>query len=146
MAIWTAQGDLATLGWVCTRSEATMERPIQRLLYWTPRVLGILYAVFIGIFAADVFGEGRGFWQTALALLIHLIPTFLVAAILVVSWRREWIGGAAFIAFGVLYAIWARNRPFFGWSTFLLISGPLLLTGVLFLLNWRYRKELSSAI
>ncbi|HLE60293.1 MAG TPA: hypothetical protein VI700_02045, partial [Thermoanaerobaculaceae bacterium] len=97
---------------------------------------------FISIFAADVFGEGRGFWQTALALLMHLIPTFLIVAILVVSWRREWIGGILFIALGVLYIVWAWNRPFGIWSTFLMIAGPPVLTGALFLLNWRYRAEL----
>ncbi len=101
-----------------------------------------MYALFISIFAADVFVGGRGFWQTALALLLHLIPTFLVIAVLVVSWRREWIGGVLFIALAALWVIWASNKPFFGWVPLLLIAGPLVLTGVLFLLNWRYRKEL----
>ena len=119
-----------------------MTRSVQRLLYWTPRVLCILFAAFISIFAADVFGEGRGFWQTALGLLIHLIPTFLLTAVLIVSWRREWIGGILFILSGALYIVWAWNKPFGVWSTFLLIAGPPVLTGVLFLLNWRYRAEL----
>ncbi len=121
-----------------------MTRAVQRLLYWTPRVLCILFAAFISIFAADVFGEGRGFWQTALALLMHLIPTFLIVAVLIVSWRREWIGGILFILLGALYVVWAWNKPFGIWSTFLLIAGPPVLTGVLFLLNWRYRVELRA--
>lgn len=29
-----------------------------RLLHWTLRVLGILFAVFVSIFAPDVFGAG----------------------------------------------------------------------------------------
>ena len=115
-----------------------MTRPVQRLLYWTPRVLCILFAAFISIFAADVFGEGRGFWQTALALLMHLIPTFLIVGILVVSWRREWIGGVLFIVLGLLYIIWAWDKPFGRWFTFLMIAGPPVLVGALFLLNWRY--------
>ncbi len=121
-----------------------MERPAKRLLYWTPRVLCILFAAFISIFAADVFGEGRGFWQTALALLMHLIPTFVIVAVLIVSWRREWIGGILFIVLGVLYVIWAWNKPFAKWDVFLMIGGPPVLTGVLFLLNWRYRAELRA--
>jgi hypothetical protein len=124
--------------------ETTMERPAKRLLYWTPRVLCILFAAFISIFAADVFGEGRGFWQTALALLMHLIPTFVIVAVLIVSWRREWIGGILFILLGVLYIVWAWNKPFGIWSTFLMIAGPPVLVGALFLLNWRYRAELRS--
>ena len=123
----------------------TMKRSIQRLLYWTPRALCILFAAFISIFAADVFGEGRGFWQTAFALLMHLIPTFLIVAVLVVSWRREWIGGILFIVLGLLYVVWAWNRPFARWYVFLMIAGPPILTGALFLLNWRHRAELRAS-
>ena len=51
-----------------------------RLLYWSPRILGILYAGFITMFAADVFDERLGFWKTVVALLMHLIPTAIVLA------------------------------------------------------------------
>jgi hypothetical protein len=119
-----------------------MGTTMNRALYWAPRALCIVFAAFISIFAADVFGHGGGFWQTALALLIHLVPTFLVVAVLVASWRHEWIGGIVFVALGVLYVAFAWSRPFFGWAAFLAISAPLLLTGVLFLLNWRHRVAL----
>ena len=119
-----------------------MAEPPHGWVYWAPRVLCILYAAFISVFAADVFGHGLPFWQTTLALLMHLLPTFLVLAVLALSWRREWIGGALFVALAALYVIWARNKPFFGWAPVLFISGPLLLTGALFLLNWRARLRL----
>ena len=121
-----------------------MKRPLQRLLYWTPRVMCIAFAAFISIFAADVFSEVRGFWQTALALLMHLIPTFVIVAALIVSWRREWIGGILFIVLGVLYVVWAWNKPFARWYVFLMIAGPPVLVGALFLLNWRYRARLGA--
>lgn len=119
-----------------------MERAVNGLLYWAPRVLCILFAGFISIFAADVFSESRGFWPTTLALLMHLIPTLLIVAVLVVSWHREWIGGTLFIALGALYVVWAWGRPFARWYVFQLIAGPPILTGALFLLNWLHRAEL----
>ena len=119
-----------------------MSRPVKRWLYWTPRIACILFAVFISVFALDVFGEGKGFWQTALALLMHLIPTFILVAVLMVSWRREGIGGILFIVLGVLYLVWAWGRPFGVWYVYLMIAGPPVLIGVLFLLNWLYRAEL----
>src|SRR5262249_53398337 len=70
-----------------------MKTTSKRLLFWTPRVLCLLFAAFISLFALDVFGESRGFWQTALALAMHLIPTFILLAVLALSWRWEWIGG-----------------------------------------------------
>ena len=41
-----------------------MIRPSKQLLFWTPRILGILFALFLSMFALDVFGEGYGFWGT----------------------------------------------------------------------------------
>jgi hypothetical protein len=119
-----------------------MKRPVKRLLFWTPRVLCILYAVFISLFALDVFGEGYGFWGTMLALLMHLIPTFVILIVLAISWRWEWVGGILFIALGVLYLAMSWGR--LHWSAYLLISGPLFLVGVLFLINWLYRAELRT--
>ena len=75
---------------------------------------------------------------------MHLIPTFLIVAVLVVSWRREWIGGVLFIALGVLNVVWAWDKPFARWYVLLAISGPPVLTGALFLLNWCYRAELRA--
>jgi len=117
-----------------------MKRSMKQLLYWAPRGLCILFALFISLFALDVFGEGYGFWETVVALLIHLIPTGIVLVVLALSWRWEWIGGVLFIALGAWYlvAVWGR----FHWSVYLAISGPLFLIGVLFLINWRYQVDL----
>ena len=65
------------------------------ILHWTPRILALLFAVFLSLFALDVFGEGYGFWKTILALVMHLIPTGIVLAVLAVSWRWQWLGAAS---------------------------------------------------
>jgi hypothetical protein len=109
-----------------------------QLLYWAPRALCVVVAVFISIFALDVFGKGLGFGQTLLALLMHLVPTFLILIVLAISWRREWIAGFIFLALAVVYAVFSWNKPF-GPTAIPLISGPLALTGALFLVNW-YRR------
>jgi hypothetical protein len=129
-------GLLAIALGITTRfGRSTHRNPARELLYWTPRALCIAFAVFIGLFALDVFDEGRGFWGTSLALLMHLIPSFLLLVVLALSWRRERVGGILFTGLAVLYVAWAWNKPFAGWATFLLIAGPLVLTGALFLLN-----------
>jgi hypothetical protein len=114
--------------------------PEQQLLYWSPRVLSIVFIFFTCIFALDVFGESRGFVETILALLMHLIPQFLMIGVLILSWRREWIGGVVFILLAILYIVGMWGK--FPLMTYVIISGPLALTGILFLLNWRYRKSL----
>ena len=119
-----------------------MNAGTKRALFWTPRILCILFAVFVSMFAADVFGEGYGFKKTAIAFLVHLVPTYIVIIALVVAWHREWIGAILFIGLAVFYLVWTWGR--FTWVTYLAMSGPLLLVGVLFLVNWLYRVEMRS--
>jgi hypothetical protein len=115
--------------------------PITRhLLFWTPRVLGILFALFISVFALDVFSERYSLPRLLVALGMHLIPTALVVAALIVAWRWEWVGAVLFFGLGVTYLVTMRGR--FDWSVYALIAGPAFLMGLLFLLNWRHRAEL----
>ena len=106
----------------------------ERFLFWTPRILSILFAAFLGIFAADVFSETRGFWSTAVALLLHLIPSVLILLILVLAWRREWLGGAFYLAFGVLYLVasWGTSD----WIGYGAISAPLVVIAFFFFAHW----------
>lgn len=110
-----------------------MNRP-KRLLFWTPRILALLFAALISIFAADVFGEHLGFWKTMLALLIHLIPTWIILGILAVSWRRGWIGAALYPGLGLIYVVMAWGR--FPLITYFAMAGPLFLLGILFWIDW----------
>jgi hypothetical protein len=117
-----------------------MEKPVKRVLFWMPRVLCLLFAGFISLFALDVFGAGYGFWGTIGALLIHLIPTGIILIALAVAWRWEWIGAILFVALGAWYVIMAWGK--FPWGTYLLIAGPAVLIGALFLVNWLLRAKL----
>jgi hypothetical protein len=119
-----------------------MKTPMKRFLFWTPRMLCLLFAAFISLFALDVFAEHHGFWNTTLALLMHLIPTGILLAILAVSWRWEWVGGLVFPALGAVYLITAWGK--FHWSAYAIISGSLFLLGALFLLGWSQRAELRA--
>jgi hypothetical protein len=112
----------------------------RRILFWAPRALGIAFAVFLSVFALDVFGEGYGFWNTLLALAMHLIPTAIVVVVLVLAWRWEWIGAVLFAAAGTLYLVNTLRHP----DWILLISGPLFLIAALFMISWLKRSELHS--
>ena len=113
-----------------------MTRPVRKLLLWSPRILGILMALFLGVFALDAVGEGLP------ALLLHAAPTLLLLLVVAVSWRWEWVGGSVFIALAVLYSVpaWASGN----WWTLIIITGPLLAVGVLFIWSWRHHKDLHA--
>ena len=114
-----------------------MNETRDRVLYWAPRIVAILYALFLGLFALDVFGQGYGLWDTILALLIHLVPTYLVLIALLVAWRWEGVGSILLLGLGLVYLLMTRGQ--FSWSVYAMISGPLVLLAALFLLDWLYR-------
>ena len=117
-----------------------MNKSLKQMLFWTPRILCILFAMFLSLFSFDVFNEGYGFWETIFALLMHLVPVYIVIIVLIVAWRWEWVGAIMFFILAVLYPIWGWGR--IHWSAYLGISGPMVLLSVLFLLNWIYRAQL----
>jgi hypothetical protein len=98
--------------------------------------------MFLSLFALDVFSEGYGFWEAVLALLLHLVPVYIVVIALGIAWRWEWVGAILFIALALFYLVWSWGRSHR--SANLVISGPLVLIGVLFLFNWIYRAQLRT--
>jgi hypothetical protein len=115
-----------------------VKQPVNRPLYWTPRILGILLAAFVSISAFDVFGQGYTVWETIAALAMHLVPTAAIIAVLAIAWRWEGVGSLLFIGLGVLYIVLAPGNH---WAAYLAISGPLVLVGLLFLANWRRKAR-----
>ncbi len=113
----------------------------KKLLYWTPRGLCLAFALFLCVFAADVFAEGLGFWRTSLALFMHLIPVFVVLLILALAWRWEWVCALLLTMLGCLQ-IWLMLSRHMPWQSWAIIAGPLFVIAALFLANWLERKEL----
>ena len=110
----------------------------ERLLLWIPRVLGILVCLFLSLFALDAFSDARPLGQALPDFVIHLAPAMVLLAVVAASWRWEWVGGIAFLGLGVAYATVVTSR--LDWI--LVISGPLLIVGALFLWSWRHHAQL----
>ena len=116
-----------------------VKKPARPILFWTPEVLGLLFAAFVSLFALDIFGQGYSLWETAVGLFMHLRPVWVMLIALVIAWRWEWLSGILFVGFGAWYLLtfWGQ----FGWPVYLIMAGPAFLIGVLFLVDWRYRAK-----
>ncbi|MBU4501272.1 MAG: hypothetical protein KKA79_01670 [Nanoarchaeota archaeon] len=112
-----------------------MKKKRNRLLYWSPRVLCIIFILFISMFALDVFEYP--FPEVLVALFMHLIPSFILTAVTILAWKKEKIGGIIFIGLAVFSVFFFNTleNP----ESLLFITGPVLLVGILFLLN-HYKK------
>jgi hypothetical protein len=113
-----------------------------RLLVWSPRIIGILVSLFIGMFALDAFSEGKPFLHALPDFLIHLSPAFVLLTIVGASFRWPWIGAVAFICLAAVYAM-TMSKGRLDWM--LTISGPLLVVGALFLWSWFERGKLHKS-
>jgi len=103
-------------------------------LYWLPRIITIIYAALITIFAllsgAESLGSGiNGIIRNA----PNAIPSLFIWALLYISWRWEKVGGILFIVLAVIFAFFFSTYK--SLITFLITVFPLLLVGILFLLS-----------
>lgn len=102
----------------------------RNIIHWLPRILGLLYAVFLSLFAFDVWGTGSQWWQELAAFLVHLLPVYFIVAVLVVAWRNTRLGGILFIVLATAFgAIFARGEV----STLLLVAMIPTAIGLMFI-------------
>lgn len=123
--------------------EDTMNMTLKKTLFWTPRIAGILFVLFISLFVFDVFEEGLGFWRTLLDLFMHLLPSILLAVAIYIAWKREWVGAVLFIGWAIWYVTFFRDRGF-PWVAYAVIAGVPAVIGLLFLADWIWRREIRA--
>ena len=121
--------------------EDAMSKNLKQILFWSPRIAGILFVLFLSLFALDIFDMQLGFWGTIVGLFMHLIPSILLAAAIAIAWKWEWVGALLFIGWAIWYVVFFRDRDF-PWITYAIIAGIPTLIGLLFLAGWIWRKQI----
>jgi len=101
-------------------------------LFWIPRVLAILFILFLSLFALDVFTGEVPLIQELGGFVIHLIPSFALIIVLIISWRKPLTGGIIFILLGLVFTFYFRTYQ--ALLNFLTISFPLIVIGALFII------------
>jgi len=119
-----------------------------KILFWIPRILCIAAILFISLFSLDAFEPGKPFGEQILAFIIHLVPSFILIAMLVVAWKWELIGGVIIMATGIGFTPFIfinnfnHNHSFWmSLSIILVITVPFILTGALFIISHFVRRK-----
>jgi hypothetical protein len=110
---------------------------------WIPRVIAIIFILFMSIFALDVFSEDVVLIKKLLGFLIHLIPSFILITLLIISWNRPLAGGYIFGFISILFTVhYSTYKHLFMFLTF---TVPLIIISILFFVSYvSIRKGLSS--
>lgn len=111
-----------------------MTRTNAAVWLWTPRGLGVAMALFLSLFALDAF-DGRPILEAIPGFIIHLLPSFLVLAVVALAWRVPLAGAAGFTLLAVTYGVMVHWRM--AWVV--PIGGPLIVIALLFVMSARYR-------
>jgi hypothetical protein len=121
-----------------------------RIIYWSPRLLTIFAIGFISVFALDAFDPKLSLTQQILGFLLHMVPSFLLIAILLYAWKHEKTGGLILILLGICFTpvIFIKNYQHNGnmaisLSIIALVCLPFIIAGVLFLYShwWHNRQK-----
>ena len=118
---------------------------MKKIVYWMPRVLAILFTLFIMMFSLDVFDGTSSLTDQLIGFFMHNLPVYGIILVIVLAWKKDIIGmiGFALIAIGLFMMVMGSNQPsgsavnpavFF-------ISGPALLISLLYGLSWSLHKK-----
>ena len=119
-----------------------------KIFHWLPRILCILAILFISMFAMDSFSPDCTLWQNIMAFVIHLVPSIILIALLIVAWKWELIGGVIFtiIGLGMSPFIYSHNFRMDqsagkGLVAVLLVTMPFIIVGILFIVSHFMKKK-----
>jgi hypothetical protein len=122
-----------------------------KLIHWLPRIICILAILFVSFFALDAFNPEKTISQQIGGFLIHLIPSFVLTIILIIAWKREFIGGILFTLIGLGFSpfIFIHNYKMNHsiWMSVLIvltITIPFVIAGILFIMNYKMKKKNQS--
>lgn len=127
---------------------------LAKIIHWAPRLAAILIIFFISLFSLDVFEMGGTPLELLGGFLMHNIPSFALLLLLILAWKRPFMGFVAFLAaagvltFFFLGSALARPSPSDGFVIspgMLLFVVPVLLIAGLFYSEWQWLKPQPSA-
>lgn len=115
------------------------------------RVLSIACFLFVSMFALDAFEDGRPFLQNLADFTMHMIPSLILLAIIILSWKKELVGGILIVLIGLLTAIPIFRMNYLRTDSLAiaiqviaLINLPVVLAGSLYIIS-HYKKKQNTA-
>lgn len=97
------------------------------------RLLVLLFILFLSLFALDAFSGQASFFMKLAGFLIHMVPSFILLGVLLISYKSPLLSGLIFILLSVLFTLYYDTHR--SVLNFLVITFPLAVIGVLFIIS-----------
>lgn len=124
-----------------------------RFFYWLPRVLCIIAILFVSMFALDAFSSEESFIVQLGDFIMHLIPSLVLLFLLIVTWKKELLGGIIFMIIGLGMSPFVFNKNYNMNESFWMSLGiimtitiPFFIVGVLFLVSYYKNRKNKKAV
>lgn len=121
------------------------------ILQKVPVIIIIMTIILLSLFALDSFNPKYTLWEQLKGFFIHLVPSLLLLAILIFTWRRRLIGGILFILIGCAGGVFLFQHNMDRTHTFidaiippLVLAFPFIVAGSLFVFNHFRKKKIKE--
>jgi len=118
---------------------------MKQFLHYCPRILSILFCLFIMMFSFDVFEGNSSIIDMLIGFIMHNLPVFGMAIITFFAWRNDLIGVIGFIGISLFFFILVssnmNNEGGVMNPAVYIISLPALLISALYFINFRYNHK-----
>ena len=114
-------------------------------LHWAPRILSILFCLFIMMFSFDVFEWNVSFIDILIGFIMHNLPVFAMGIVIFFAWQNNWVGGIGFLVISLFFFIMVNSNMNNGSGVMspavFIISLPALIISILYFVD-EYIKRL----
>jgi hypothetical protein len=117
--------------WNTAKEAKTVNRPRAGVtLKWIARILMIVFILFLTMFSLDVFDMEGTLLEKLGGFVMHSIPSLILVAVLLVSWRNPLLGGILTLASAAALTLRFRIQ---GITELATLALPLVVVGILFI-------------
>lgn len=125
------------------QKDVIMKTKVQKFWFWLPRVLTVMFALFLAIFSLDVITPEASLLDIVIGLFMHNLPSIVLIILLFLAKKSEWIIALPLFIFGsnfILRSLLEQIALTQMLATNLLIALPSILIAILFIIS-RYQQK-----
>lgn len=109
---------------------------------WLPRILSIVFILFLTLFSFDVFGTDAPLYQEIFGFFIHTLPSIALLIILILGWKKPFYTGVLYLILAIFFTVFFKTYQ--STYSFILLSLLPAIIGVLFIVYKKNKRKMDK--